>query len=109
MSVVSQPFAKAAIRPEPVPSSRLAWQLTLLLAGVLYASADLFFDLEFPLLGVVIVVILARELARSHAPRRCRSRRASILSGRREKRTGRKGWRSEWVTVSAGGSERAPG
>jgi hypothetical protein len=69
MSVVSQPFAKTAIRPEPGPPSRLVWQLTLLLAGVLYAAADLFFDLEFPLFGVAIVLILARELARSHTPR----------------------------------------
>ena len=56
------------------------WQLTLLLAGMLYSAADLFFELEFPLLGVTIILILARELARSHTPRRWCPPRYGIAS-----------------------------
>ena len=52
----------AAIPSNPAPPSRLGWHLTLFSAGLLYTFADLVFNLEIPLLGVAIVVLLGREL-----------------------------------------------
>lgn len=54
----------AAIPSNPAPPSRLGWHLTLFSAGLLYTFADLVFNLEIPLLGVAIVVLLGRELMR---------------------------------------------
>lgn len=49
------------------PSSRLGWHLTLFSAGLLYTVADLVFNLEIPVLGLTIVLLLAREILRRDA------------------------------------------
>ena len=59
----------AAIPCNPGPASRLGWHLALFSAGLLYTAADLVFNLEIPLLGVAIVVLLGRELMRRDAGR----------------------------------------
>jgi hypothetical protein len=49
-----------------VPRTRSAWTLALGLAAVAYLALVLFDDVESPLFSVVLVVLVAYELIRSH-------------------------------------------
>jgi DMSO reductase anchor subunit len=55
---------QSATREDHVVHSRLGWQLTLFSAGLLYTAADLVLNLDMPVLGVTIALLLARELIR---------------------------------------------
>jgi hypothetical protein len=64
-----QSVEKSAMRDDQTAQTRFGWQVVLLLAGTLYPVVALVFNLEIPLLGVAIVLLLARELVRRDAGR----------------------------------------
>lgn len=50
---------------QAIESDQFAWSLFVLLAAVLYLVLELFEGIDSPLFGLAIVVLMARELARS--------------------------------------------
>ena len=51
--------------------TRVTWRLIVLLAALSYVAATLFVNIDSPLFGLVVIVLMARELVES---RRCRAR-----------------------------------
>lgn len=50
-------------------SSRLFWDLTLCLAGILYVDLVLFQQLDSPLLAMILILLAAYELIEPHLSR----------------------------------------
>jgi len=50
---------------QPIASDRFAWSLVVLLAALFYLVLDLFAGIDSPVIGLAIVVLMARELMRS--------------------------------------------
>jgi hypothetical protein len=74
-------------------SKRAAWELALLVAGIVYLDLVLFQQIEYPLFGLWWVVVSGHELVvwrwQRKVPRRCVGPAAVLQSPSRDSRPGR--------------------
>ena len=54
----------------PQIAGRLVWDVTLGLATVVYVLLALFDNIDSPLVGIVLIILVGRELLQHHLSRR---------------------------------------
>jgi hypothetical protein len=58
------------VAPAPQIAGRLVWDVTLGLVTVAYLLLALFDDVDSPVLGMVLIILVGRELIQPHLSKR---------------------------------------
>jgi hypothetical protein len=62
--------SETPVAPPPQIAGRLVWDVTLGLVTVAYLLLALFDDVDSPVLGMVLIILVGRELIQPHLSRR---------------------------------------